>query len=248
MNSYKWLFIKEWKMMKGFIIGKYVIVFLILMFTQFTGEAHISESLIGLLMVAFIILPAALLFNLNTESVRLQLFLHNPQSIHRLLSVKIMFCFLLACGYIIVIMIAFVGTELTLSMIGSEYYLTTSMLGPLFYFCFHMVLISLYPAMIILFLWTLHQIWRTYIGAISILLVVITLFIGSLLIGLFQGTHFYTQLTEWGLLFIKDAQYSYRMFDFGYSPLYMGKVIFYGLMMTILYLASAYLIDRKVEV
>ena len=26
IESYKWLFLKEWKMMRGFVIGKYTIV------------------------------------------------------------------------------------------------------------------------------------------------------------------------------------------------------------------------------
>lgn len=245
LNSYKWLLFKEWKMMKGFVIGKYILVFLLLMFSYMFDEGFSLDVIVMMLMFSVIVLPAALLFNLNSESARLQLFLHNPQSIHQMLSVKIVFCTLMTACYVAIIVILLKTSELLLSLSGYEIVSNVTMTS-LIYSSFFLLLTSLYPAIIALFLWTLHQIWRTYIGGISILFVVVILFLGSIFIGIFQKTDIYANLTEWGPIFSSDISYGNASLIVG--SFHIGDMIYNGIIITVLYFISAYLIDRKVEV
>lgn len=203
------------------------------------------DVIMMMLMFTVIILPAALLFNLNSESARLQLFLHNPQSIHRSLSVKVIFCTLMTACYATVIIILLKTFELLLNTLGYEVASNVTITS-LIYSSFFLLLTSLYSAIIALFLWTLHQIWRTYIGGISILFVVVILFFGSIFIGIFQETDIYENLTEWEPIFSIDISYGNGSLIVG--PFHIGNTIYNGIVITVLYFISAYLIDRKVEV
>lgn len=207
----------------------------------FKSDEHILHLLLILLSLTLLTLPLALLFNLNSEGAHLQLFLHNPQSIYRLIGVKIVFCLLLSFVY--------VGVVVLLYTFFTLFYPKQIPIFSLMIMSFYSVVISIYPAMILLFLWTLHQIWQTYIGMISILFVILTLFSGSLLFNWIEGTNFYTRLFEWGNIFTPaNITTENDAFTFTYAPMYTGTFLLNGMVSVMLYVISCYLMDKKVEV
>lgn len=247
MNSaFKGLYFREWKMMKGFFVGQFIILLIMLLIPW---GSTLPEKLVELLLLAVIIVPAAMMFSLNTEVNQMELFLHNPQSIHKLLFVKVLNGLVFAMIYAFVLIISLILVHMiwptfNLTIFGILLYLTS--------FTLQMVIISIPFMVMLLFLWALHQILRNYLRSFSLIIVIAVLIVGTQLISLVSHTDFYQIITEWGA--IKTP------FNNGYSSpfveesvnfrrtIYLGNYIFYGIISVIIYFISAYLIDRKVEV
>ena len=250
MPAFKGLFIKEWKMMKGFFIGPFIITVIIILLLNISGNTSMIELLLGIMAFGYIILPATVLFSLNLEVNQMELFLHNPQPIHQLISVKFLNGLLLAFSYLLIMAMAITGVEL----IWDE--LTLSVLETFFLlniFVLRMIIVSIFPAVILLFFWSLHQIFRTYIRGLSIIAVVLIL-IGSLeMMVWFWSTRFYEALTKWGTISIQFVDSNVNGFPLSFhlgagNTLDLGSYVFYGILSALIYFLSAYLIDRKVEV
>lgn len=256
MNSsaFRGLYIKEWKMMKGFYIGQFVVALIIVIVADALSDASIVETLVGLLTFGFIILPGAVLYSLNTEANQLEIFLHNPQSIHKMLFVKFLNGLFFALSFLLLLAVAAVGFEM---IWGTSIQSGLDSFSFLTFLVVHMIIVSVYPTVILVFLWTLHQIWRTYIHGISIVAVVLLLIFGIQLMNLFRSTTFYEVLTKWGVISIpNDQSGEYLSISFGPgqisggidATIFFGSYVFYGLLVLLLYGVSAYLLDRKVEV
>lgn len=243
-NALKGLLIKEWEMMKGFLIGKYVIAIIILLY--FGSNGSMQQGLVLLMAFGFIIVPATVLFSLNTEANQMQSFLHNPQPAHRLLLAKLMYSMLIA--------VVFMGID-TLSITGIGIVTgtnlnTVELFTWLIYISFTTILVSFYPLAIVLLLWTLHQIWRRYLGGgISIIFVVIVMLVGNQLLTHFRESHLYWEVTQWGSISIPVNLNQLPVLEFGFlASVPIGTYVFHGLIAIALYFISAYLLDRKVEV
>ncbi|OZU88522.1 hypothetical protein CIL03_09455 [Virgibacillus indicus] len=255
-QAFRGLYFKEWKMMKGFFIGPFVITIILILLLNVTNDAPIINTISGLMAFGYIILPAAVIFSLNSEVNHLELFLHNPQSVHLLLIVKFLNGILCAFTFLVVLSLSLVSID----MIWESSSLTVlEMFSYLLLIMAQMIIVSIYPAVILFFFWTLHQIWRTYIGGLSIFAVVALLIFSIQMMSLFRTTAIYKALTDWGAVSISvNSGYSgeflalsFGMFQFNgdlQSIIHLGPYVFYGIITVLLYFISAYLLDRKVEV
>lgn len=256
MNAFKGLYFKEWKMMKGFFIGPYVLAILLIAISNMGNGDSVVNTLIGMMAFGFIILPAAVLFSLNSEVNQLELFLHNPQSIHQLLFVKFLNGLVCALSFLFVLVLAAVSVDVIWGTSIQTGFETFSFLMIL---TVQMVIVSIFPAIILVFLWTLHQIWRAYIKGLSIIAVIVLLIFGLQLMTVFRSTAIYDVLTNWGAISIPIENFHSGEFisvSFGAlhfiggmdATVFLGSYVFYGLIALLLYVFSAYLLDRKVEV
>src|SRR5699024_2329815 len=123
----------------------------------------------------------------------------------------------------------------------------------LLYFILQIITVTIFPTIILFFLWTLHQIWRTYIRGLSLVAVIAVLIAGTQLLDFLHKTNFYHKATNWGLISLPIQEYTLSPFSFGVSSvfgttIYLGVYLFNGIIVILLYLISAYLLDRKVEV
>lgn len=230
------LLFKEWKMMKGFFIGQFVVTVILLSFSSLNPIHLAIDQLVEMLILSVIIIPAALLFSLNTEVNQLQSFLHNPHSVHKLLLAKLLyglfaaFALLVVLTFILTIYVIFSDDAPSLWKFLVSIGSTTV----------NMLVLSLYPAAVLLFFWTLHQIFRTRVGGgISIVLVIALLIASSKGLSLFEESAAYKLATHWGKVFGTSG------FQFG--PAYIGVYLFFALITLLIYFASVYLIERKVE-
>ncbi|MGP4109240.1 hypothetical protein [Virgibacillus sp. L01] len=253
-SAFKGLYIKEWKMMKGFYIGQFIVALIIVIVADAMSDASIFESLVGLLTFGFIILPGAVLYSLNTETNQLEIFLHNPQSIHKMLFVKFLNGLFFAFSFLLLLAVIAVSFEM---IWGASIQSGLDSFSFLLILIINMVVVSIYPTVILVFFWTLHQIWRTYIHGLSIVAVVLLLIIGVQLMGVLRSTNFYDVLTKWGVISIPN-DHSGDYLSISFVPgqisggvdatIFFGLYVFYGLLALLLYGVSAYLLDRKVEV
>lgn len=241
-DAFKGLYFREWKMMKGFFIGQFIVLFGL--FLMPWGSA-LPDKLIGLLIFSIIIVPAAMMFSLNTEVNQMELFLHNPQSVHKLLFVKFLNGFVFAMSYTLVVIISVIIVNMiwpTFDPTSLEIFLY------LFNFTLLMIISSIPFMALLLFLWTLHQILRKYLGVFSLIIVIIVLIAGTQLVSLVNQTDIYQTLTSWGAI---KVPFNKGVFSLGNNigmTIYLGIYIFYGIISAVLYFLSVYLIDRKVEV
>lgn len=249
-NAYKGLLFKEWKMMRGFFIGMFVIGIIFFLISDLSAQTPIQSNLIELMSLGFVILPGAVLFSLNMEVNQMQLFLYNPQSIHKLIFVKILNGLFFASSYLFILVLAITGMNL---ITGTSFFSSVELFVYLLYFILQILIITIYPTIILFFLWTLHQIWRTYVRGISIVFVIVVMIAGTKLLGFLHDSDFYNKATNWGSISIPIQEYYLSPFAFGVSSvfgttIYLGVYVFNGIIVVLLYLLSAYLLDRKVEV
>lgn len=244
-DTLKGLLRKEWEMMKGFLIGKYLIAILLLFLLG--SEVSIYNGLSSLMVAGLIIIPASVLFSLNTESNQMQAFLHNPQSAHKLLLAKLIYSAFIAAVFMVILTLSITGMELLWDV---SYLSIFEVFSYVVYISFLTLVISLYPLAIILFVWTLHQIWRTYLGAgISIIFIVIMMIVAGNIFEVFRQSLLYEKLTQWGSVSFPINQDQLVDIELGFlGHFHLGFYLFYGLIAIILYFISAYLLDRKVEV
>ncbi|MFD1851169.1 hypothetical protein [Oceanobacillus bengalensis] len=251
--SFKGLYVKEWKMMRGFFLGMFLIPAFLFMFSV---NHSIVGSLVSLLAFGFLILPFSLLYSLNTEAIQLGLWLHHPGSIHRLLLIKYLNGIIFASIYLLVISIVIIIFNLMAgltSLHGFEVVLTY------FLICIQMIIVSIFPAAVILFWWTLYQWWRTYIRGLAIIAIIGVIYGCTYLITAFFTTDIFERITQWGVLSIPsrfagenaqllDISFGLFTIDEAGMTIYLGNYIFFGVIVLLSYLLSAYLLDRKVEV
>src|SRR5690625_2961997 len=102
-DAFKGLYFREWKMMRGFFIGQFVVL-VVMLFIPI--GSNLTDKFLELLTLAPIIVPAAIMFSLNTEVNQMELFLHNPQSIHKLIFVKFVNGLVFALSFVFVVMIS----------------------------------------------------------------------------------------------------------------------------------------------
>lgn len=240
-HAAKGLLFKEWKMMKGFFIGQFVIIAIFLAATKsFLG----LENLIETMAVGFVMIPLTVLYSLNSEANQMEAFLHNPQSIFKLLLAKFIYAFLNGAVVLLVLSLLSAGYEVlwhTSQMSAFQVF------GYLSLESGQMLIISLCPAMVLVFFWTLYHYFKKYIsGSISLVFNMILLVVTISLINVFLASDMYAWLTHWGRVF-----YPCHSIINGFgsnSVMFIGSYVFYTMVTVILFLFSAYLIDRKVEV
>lgn len=241
-EAFKGLYFREWKMMRGFFIGQFIVLIVMLCIPM---GSNLADKLVQLLTLAPIIVPAAIMFSLNTEVNQMELFLHNPQSVHKLFFVKFVNGLVFALSFVFIVIILFVFVDLLwpvfdLNSFAASLYLLS--------FTMRLIISSIPFIALLLFLWTLHQIFRNYLGTLfSLVIVIVALVTGTQLIVLASHFDVYQSFIEWGAIELPSYRKSSGIF-INRNTIYLGSIIFYGIISAGLYFFSTYLIDRKMEV
>ena len=241
-DAFKGLYFREWKMMRGFFIGQFVVL-VVMLFIPI--GSNLTDKFLELLTLAPIIVPAAIMFSLNTEVNQMELFLHNPQSIHKLIFVKFVNGLVFALSFVFVVMISFFFIDLLWPVFDLNSFATSLYLLS---FTMRLMISSIPFIALLLFLWTLHQVFRKYLGTLfSLVIVIAVLVVGTQLIVQVSHFDFYQLFTKWGAIELPHYRESSGVI-LKRNTIYLGNVIFYGGISAILYFSSTYLIDRKMEV
>ncbi|WP_028783521.1 hypothetical protein [Thalassobacillus devorans] len=245
---------KEWVLMKVYY---FVILIVGLVFAVGVSgsiqEAHMFMITGVVLVLHMFILSALLMYSLNREVNQLQLFLHSPQSAAVLIGVKFLQSLLFMVvsmtifGFITVLTakqwVVLTYGELILAVVVANMFIIGQ---------------SLLLAVLLLFLWVIHQILRTYLGGLSIVISIILFVAITGITSMIRSTAFYEQLVGWGKMKIKMESVSGDLLSvFGVTvhgdmpggiPVVLGELLAWGLAIAVLYTLSIVLMDRKVEV
>lgn len=241
----KGLLFKEWKMLKGFMIGMFVVLIL---FHIMAVINSVPDGVASIMMFAIAAVPLTVLYSLNTEAIQIQLFLHNPRSIHQLLLVKVINAMIIAATYLFLSTVVFTIWKYVVDYAPAASVMET--FSYLLFISFVLLLFSLYPTVIVIFLWTIHRLIRKVTGgSIGFILVVILLVVGNELMMGLRGSSVYGQLTNWGevshALVIDHGAISPFVF---FDHIYIGVILFHTLVGLLIYFGATYVLDRKVEV
>ncbi|NBI30884.1 hypothetical protein [Chengkuizengella marina] len=191
-----------------------------------------------------------ILMSLNKEGKQLHLWLHNPQSAIVLLGSKLVNGFIaliLSLGLLIIL------TTINLIPFLSEvsFYLG-DLTKLLLYFVVNIIFLSLLIGICFMFFWTIYHVLKSRIGRWSVLVLIILI---NLFIWMFvslESTAVYNQLVQWGeykLEFstLESFNYSDGEFDQMITN-YLGKNLFDTIFALLLFVISAWVIEKKVEV
>src|SRR5699024_10300435 len=162
----------------------------------------------------------------------------NPQSIHKLIFVKILSGLFFAGSYLFVLIWAITGMNFITS---TSFLSSVELFVYLIYFISQLSVIMIYPTIILFFLCTFHVIWSTYKRGISLIFIVALLITLTQLLGLLQASDFYSKATNWGSLSIPIQEHYLSPFAFGVSSvfgttIYLGVYVFNGIIVVLLYL------------
>ncbi|OEH92780.1 hypothetical protein [Bacillus solimangrovi] len=193
-----------------------------------------------------------ILMSLNKERKQLHLWLHNPQSAYMLLGSK------LVNGVIAAIMsLSLIGIFLIINFtpyFSELTYYFSDFTKLLFYLFSHLILTSLFLSVCFMFFWTVYHMFKTRIGKWSILSIIVFIFLFFWSFSRMEFTDLYAQMVLWGeysidipkLVAIENfGQISFE--EFGTIG-YLGEDLFHTLLGIVLFVLSAWMIEKKVEV
>jgi hypothetical protein len=194
-------------------------------------------------------------FSLQTEAKRLHLWLHTPQPVFRLLSAKLLIAFgsLLVSLFVSALFtyIASLGIKERYfheEMWNHELFIQSGVLAVL-----SIALLSIHMAAWFLFYWVIYRICKQMLPKLSGLIVTLICLLFGWLFSLFMKTNVYEWLTGWGKVAMPGVAFKYNAVE-GWimiekmETMPIGVIIFYGMMAVLVFYASIWLIDRKVEV
>ncbi|SHG86912.1 hypothetical protein [Ornithinibacillus halophilus] len=242
-KAFRGLLFKEWKMMNGFLLLMSGLAVLMLVVTSY----HVLSFLSGLesvFFLAIIIIPATVIYSLNSEVIQLQTFLHNPHSANKLLLSKFVFSITIFFLYILITILLFTVFEIVWDLYSLS---TFEMIYYYLFVSFVILFVSIFFAIFGLFLWTLHQVWKVYIGKLSMVLIFLILLSTLHLSSYFTDTSFYQFITEWGYVTPFENWVHPDMDIRLVASFQIGTFVFHGIVAVIMYFLSVYMLDRKME-
>ncbi|WP_100405775.1 hypothetical protein [Bacillus solitudinis] len=198
-----------------------------------------------------------LLHSLQSEKRKLHLWLHTPMSGTQLLLAKVvagivaMVATMMITGTTLLLAISFLETDI---QIPWSNVLDVAVVGGI-----HLFLLALDFAVWFMFFWMIFLLFNRKLGTVFSFISTFVLFvITSALYGQFMETGLYDTLTMWGQmdisklltdLFINiDSNGGEIMTETGQITLYFGYYVFEGIVALLLFFASCWMLDRKVEV
>ena len=115
------------------------------------------------------------------------------------------------------------------------------------------MLLSIHMAVWCLFYWVIYRICKQMFAKLSGLIVALIYFLLGWLFSLFMKTNVYEWLTGWGKIAMPGVMFKYNTTEEWImiekiETMSIGAVVFYGIMAVLVFCASIWLIDRKVEV
>ncbi|WP_085505669.1 hypothetical protein [Thalassobacillus devorans] len=253
-NAFIGLWKKEWALMRIY----YLVILITGLGFSVVMSGTIEEARIFLitgvvLVLHMFVLAALLMYSLNREADQLELFLHNPQSSLMIVGVK----FLQLVTFMLISMTVF-GL---ITILTAREWVTLS-LGDSAMVIFIATLLILGQAILLavflLFLWVLHQVLKTYLGGLSIIISIISFLAISIMTSKIRSSALYEQIAGWGTVQINiDGLTGDFLNVFGVTvhggvtggiPIVLGEVAAWALTVGLLYGGSVVVLDRKVEV
>ncbi|MFJ7828922.1 hypothetical protein ACQKL0_05820 [Peribacillus sp. NPDC097264] len=261
MKAFRGLMQKEWLIGKSVLLwlllaqaGLVFVAYLLAKYFEVAGLFYISSPMVMLmhpLIMIFLICS-----RLNVEG-KAQVWLYNPQSSGMLLGSKLLISVLFqGMSLLFACLLTFVTMRIPTSNFGVSFH-TESMMS--FYNLLQMgiflMAVSLFLALVMLFLWVVyHALAR--VSAIKPFrwLIVSLLFIGMVMVGSwYESTAVYQQMdTVWVVDVLSDSSFTmsadnlkFYLNTGGISLLTTGLDI---ITLVLLFLASCWLLDRKIEV
>lgn len=259
MNAFQALWKKEWKMTRVYHLFIFIMIILIMGFTYWKLAKYGNEIMIIPIIIMISLhlfyLPGYMLFSLGGESKQLHMWLHTPQSIHKLIGVKLLTG--LSYSVISLTLVTLIGYWIARGITGIEKYLS-DLTEIMLWGEFHIIVGAIYISLLLLLLWTIRQMLKNYIGKLSWVVVIILFFALPILNGMFQTTAVYDAITHWGYITFDTASkfsslntleqdYPNARVNFTKS-FYFGTYFFQIILASIMYFLATYLLDKKVEV
>lgn len=260
MTAFQGLWKKEWKLSWLFhtlliSLGVLITAVVYLWLKAKGQEPFISIPLVIILTLHIFYLAGYLLFSLNKEGSNLHIWLHSPQSIHKMLGAK----FLNGALFMVVSMIIFSALLLFLFFSSGELSFIFSDLvkGALIangYIFYQAVVLGVF----VLLLWSVYRLVNQYTGKWGLLLVLI-LAIGLMLMeSWILDSGLMMTFNSWTEVKVDPSQLFPSIYDFfntNYNvneletvPFSYGENIVNILFSVFYYFVAAYILDRKVEV
>ena len=246
MTTWTALFKKDFRLTRTVFFVGLIINFLFLMLALYV-EVNTGDDLylfIPLLVaIGFHVfyLPIVLFISLKSEANQLHLWLHNPQSAVTLLLSKVL------NG----IVMMFVSLAVLYAMMGwliisrfqlvEAYWKDTWTAGLLIFP--HMIMISMMIGVWVLLLWSLYHALKYRIGRWTWIILLGAVILTNWLEDVLLSTKLFKFITEWG-----GSELNFPTFSIDPIPLHMGEYLYHFIYIIGLFILSAWLINRKVEV
>ncbi|MGG4265250.1 hypothetical protein [Peribacillus simplex] len=262
MNSFKGLMKKEWLIGKTTLlwllvaqVGLVFIVFLLSRYLEVAGLFYLCTSVIMFLQPFFMF---SLIFGCLNYEGKTQLWIHNPQSAVMLLGSKLLSSVLFqVVSILFACCLVFVAFRVPTSYFQPDFQMeNNSELVGLLQIGGVMTAVSIVIAVLMMFLWVVyHALLKIQLIKNIRWLIVSLLFIGMVLAGNWVGnTKIYKKLDElWAVPAFSGSSFSLSQakFEFYIESKENISLLTSGLdviALVILFLASCWLLDRKVEV
>lgn len=246
MSSWTGLLKKDFRLTRTVFFAGVVINILIFMLAMFVDTKSAEPLFMFIPLVTAVLLhvfyfPIVLFISLKTEGNQLHLWLHNPQSAATLLCSKALNVMLKMTASLVVLygMLA-VLLPSKFSLI-EDYWTDISVTAPLVFL--HIILISVYLGVWVMFFWTLYHYFKIRFGRWSWPAVIVTVILCSLITASVESTKLYMLLTQWG-----GMELSFSTDSIEAIQLYAGEYLYHLIVSIGLLYLSAWIIDNKVEV
>ncbi|OQP01499.1 hypothetical protein IC801_09715 [Geobacillus sp. 44B] len=260
MSPWIGLLKKEWRISKmwiittvGIVIAVNIVAYLLALKYDEPITMFVPSLIVTCLHAFYMLIFMAL--SLQTEAKRLHLWLHTPQPAFRLVSAKLLIAFgsLLVSLFVSALFTYIASLEIKEryfheEMWNHELFIQSGVLAVL-----SIMLLSIHMAVWCLFYWVIYRICKQMFAKLSGLIVALIYFLLGWLFSLFMKTNVYEWLTGWGKIAMPGVMFKYNTTEEWImiekiETMSIGAVVFYGIMAVLVFCASIWLIDRKVEV
>ncbi|SFE81345.1 hypothetical protein [Alteribacillus iranensis] len=260
MNSWVALVRKEFLLTRGIFVGGLIFIFIVWGFSfvldsfissernaltlqvnsmTFAGPAMLTLMSAGIFM-HFLYLSVYIIISMQKEMDTLHWWLHSPKSMPALLLAKLtsgvisIICSLLVNGSIVLFLI--ISTNVMAEISVGDIILLAVQGGLL------VVLTSLYLSICVLFFIAVYLTLRGRIGNWSWVVVILLFIVISSMSEKISESSFYNAITHWGEFELRAIS------TFRLGTAHMGEMLFHIILAVVIFVISALLIDRKVEV
>jgi hypothetical protein len=260
MSPWIGLLKKEWRISKvwifttvGIVIAVNIVAYLLSLKYDEPITMFVPSLIVTCLHAFYMLMFMAL--SLQTEAKRLHLWLHTPQPAFRLVSAKLIIAF----GSMLVSLFASTLFTYIASLGIKERYFHEKMWNHELFIesgalaALSIALLSIHLAVLFLLYWVIYRICKQMISKLAGPVVTLAYFLIGWLFSSFMQTNVYEWLTEWGKIAMPGVAFKYNATE-GWimiekmETMPIGVVVFYGIMDVLVFCASVWLIDRKVEV
>lgn len=262
MNSWKGLLLKEFRFTRMSFFITLLLLTVLYLFINFNSfnffnldlESKLeSRFLISFFLIALhvLYLPSYIFSSLHSESKQLHLWLHNPQSSQKLLLAKLfnglfalIISLVVSCTFGLYSVLQFINigiVDISYSIIFKNGLAIV----------IHIVGVSIYLAIFLIFVWVIYQVAKKQIGKFSWLIVIATLIIPTWILEKIESTKVFNLLTQWGKIDLSSITNNFisEEYTIASTPsMYVGIYVFYLIIIVGLFFLSSWLIDKKVEV